>query len=420
MSKKERHISKMKSKMKLPNLFDNLDMLASVANHKQDSSAENPSKAFELFEKGQWWEGLRFAEKTNMKNAKLWYYMGRFYDEGYAVERDLECAVEWYKEAASKGNVKARKRCEELLAYLSNRFWDSCPGYEGAEYVFRKRCREAAERGDGEAMVRWAYLNTIDGDDSECAMWLARAESQKNGRVLYLLGRVFEMRSDEENDQKVALSYFRDAAELGSYDAMLKLKHKFKEDCELVNPPKDEIEQDYILGDDGIYHRRIKTGPWMPIKAVWMTVVLWKAVCNMHRISNSLSAKGLHDASLGERIFGIDGPEHEGYGTGELQKWADKMVKEGKNPYEVNLLKWFDGAADAFHYHCARRTFENMMEEQRPNPDSPMRYVIEKMQRFIPQDESLSREQVEDMMRELYYTVLYAPYGSVSMRIFDS
>ena len=68
----------MKSKGKLPNLFDNLDMLASVANHKQDSSAENLSKAFELFEKDQWWEGLRFAEKANMKNAKLQYYMGRF------------------------------------------------------------------------------------------------------------------------------------------------------------------------------------------------------------------------------------------------------------------------------------------------------------------------------------------------------
>ena len=409
----------MTSNHELPSLFDNLDMFASVANHRQDSSAENLAKAFELFEKGQWWEGLRFAEKTDMDDAKLQYYMGRFYDEGYAIERNLDYAVEWYEMAASKGHAEARMRSEELLAYQSQQFGGGCIDDKAPEYMFRKRCREAAERGDGEAMVRWGYLNTIDGDDATCGMWLTKAESQKSARVLYLLGRVFEIRSDDKNDQEIASDYFWEAAGKGSYDAMLKLKYKFKENCELVDPSEDEIEHDYILGDDGIYHRRIKTGPWLPIRAAWMSNDLWGAVCGMHRISRINSAKGLHDASLGERIFGIEGPEHEGYGTGELQKWADKRVKEGKDPYKVNLLEWFGGAADALHYHCGGRTYEDRMDEQRNDPDSSMRYVIEKMQMFIPQDKELSRQQVEDIMREKYYTILYAPYGDPLMREFD-
>ena len=129
-------------------------------------------------------------------------------------------------------------------------------------------------------------------------------------------------------------------------------------------------------------------------------------------------SKGLRSASLFDKIFGEEGPEHEGYGTGALQKWADKMVKEGKDPHYVNLLEWFKGAVDAFDYHMdsiGGRTFDEQMEEQKQDPDHPMRYMVEGMRAYIPRADSMSRAQLHEAMKRMYYTIQYAPYGITAM-----
>ena len=86
------------------------------------------------------------------------------------------------------------------------------------------------------------------------------------------------------------------------------------------------------------------------------------------------------------------------------------MVKEGKDPYEVNLLEWFKGAVDAFDYHMGH-TFNELMEELKTNPDSFMGYFIERLQDFMPKLKYMSRKRIVETVRQKYYTIRYAPYG---------
>lgn len=156
---------------------------------------------------------------------------------------------------------------------------------------------------------------------------------------------------------------------------------------------------------------RYKTGYWRPVRQSWMSDNVWTAFKSINRVRNKMMAKGLGEASLGKEIYGKMGPGHAGYGTGELQKWADKMLREGKDPHMVDLTKWFAGAAAAIDYHNGRRDFSELMKQQRGDPDHFMRYVIEKMQQYIPQAKKLSRRDVESIMKNRFYTAQYGPDG---------
>ena len=169
------------------------------------------------------------------------------------------------------------------------------------------------------------------------------------------------------------------------------------------------LSSDYIKGTDGKLHKRVKTGRWRPVFTYWMSQELWHAVRAMHQFKRENMSKGLRNASLGEKIYGKEGPGHKGCGTGALQKWADKMVKEGKDPHFVNLLEWFKGAPAALDYHMGSRTFEELMEESRQDPFHMMRYIIERMQDYMPQLRNMSRVRIKEAIRQRYYTIRYAP-----------
>lgn len=156
---------------------------------------------------------------------------------------------------------------------------------------------------------------------------------------------------------------------------------------------------------------RMKTGWWRPVKQPWMTENIWRALKDVHRVRTKLMSKALGKHSLGEKIFGKEGPGHAGYGTGELQKMADVLLRAGMDPHFINLTKWFAEAAEALDYHNGRRDFAELMKQQRTDPDHFMRYVIEKMQQYIPQLKKLSRTEIETIMKNRFYTAQYGPDG---------
>ena len=382
---------------------------AEKAKQKREKDALYTAKALEAFEAEDWNAGLQFARQVDTDDVQIQYWMGRFYEEGFLFERSPEASAEFYRDAAAQGHEDAKRRLDRM--HIKG-YGASFP--EEAEWVSWKRCREAAERGDAEAQVTWGNILACDGEYEEAREWHVRAEKQKNPRALYCIGRAFESGRLIDNGKGVALQYYRDAAKLGDFAAMLRLKYHFKEDCELILPPDEELRRDFIKDKDGIYHKRVKTGPWLPVYQMWMASEYWCAVQGLHQRKNKGMSKRRCAASLFDKIFGKEGPEHEGYGTGALQKWADKMVKEGKDPHYVNLLEWFKGASSALDYHMgfgSARTFDELVEEQKQYADHPMRYMVEKMRDCIPQADSTSHARLYDAMKQWYYTIRYAPYG---------
>ena len=233
------------------------------------------------------------------------------------------------------------------------------------------------------------------------------------------MGTVYEEGHGVGKDIHEALRWYRMAAERGDYVAMAKLDLQYKVVHKRYLPTEDELRNDYVKAKDGKFYRRVKTGNWLPLYPKWARKEMYDAIDAIHHVRTKNMSKGYRAASLGDKIFGKEGPEHEGYGTGALQKWADKMVVEGKDPYEVNLLEWFKGASDAFDYHMGRRTFEELLEKQRSDSDFFMRGVLERMQDFMPELERMSRARIKETIKQKYYTIRYAPYGRLIFGMLD-
>ena len=385
-----------------------------IEKQKREENARNLEAAIAAFEAGDWNAGFKLAQKRDMDDDRIKYWLGRFYEEGFMLERSPEASAEFYRDAAEEGHEDAKRRLDRM--HIEG-YSASFP--EEVEWVSWKRCREAAERGDAEAQTAWGTILFFDEKYEEAREWHVKAEKQNNPKALYCIGRAFESGRLIDKGRDVALQYYRDAAKLGDFAAMLRLKYQFKENCELILPPDEELRMDFIKGKDGIYRKRVKTGPWLPVNPNWSCVEYRCAIFDLHQRTHKAMSKGLRAASLFDKIFGEEGPEHEGYGTGALQKWADKMVKEGKDPHYVDLREWFKGASEALDYHMGRmgkcKTFDELMEEQKQDPDHPMRYMSESMRAYIPKSDRLSRARLYEAVKQMYYTIRYAPYGIPAM-----
>lgn len=53
-------------------------------------------------------------EAANANDSEAQYYMGRFYEEGFAVRKNRDQAIVWYKKAAENGSKHAKARLGEL------------------------------------------------------------------------------------------------------------------------------------------------------------------------------------------------------------------------------------------------------------------------------------------------------------------
>ena len=168
-----------------------------------------------------------------------------------------------------------------------------------------------------------------------------------------------------------------------------------------------------IAGRHTPSNNRYKTGWWRPVRQSWMSQEVWDAYKAINRFRNKMMSKGLKKASMGKQIYGKEGPGHAGYGTGKLQQWADKILRkgDGTDPHMVDLTKWFAGVAAALDYHQGDRNFDKLIKEQKKDPDHFMRYVIEKMQDYVPELRRLSKRGMTELMRNKYYTAQYGPDG---------
>ncbi|MFC1833277.1 tetratricopeptide repeat protein [Thermodesulfobacteriota bacterium] len=64
------------------------------------------------------------------------YNMGRVYEEGQMVRKDLQSAIEWYTQAARKGNYDARQALKRLGRPLPNKTDESVISREGRTESF--------------------------------------------------------------------------------------------------------------------------------------------------------------------------------------------------------------------------------------------------------------------------------------------
>ena len=187
-------------------------------------------KAIEAFEGRVWAMGIVLAEKTDMKNAEIQFYMGFCREHGYAIEKDYGEAVDWYKKAAEQGHAKAMRNLGKMY---DDGVWAHRNVVEAVKWYV-----EAAVKGDKVAKTSLGKL-AADEDTAPFVSLYAKTafenEEWKRGVVAALstdmsnrdlqswLAYCYIEGKGVEKDEDEAFKWCRKAAEGGNFWSMNKL-----------------------------------------------------------------------------------------------------------------------------------------------------------------------------------------------------
>lgn len=157
-------------------------------------------------------------------------------------------------------------------------------------------------------------------------------------------------------------------------------------------------------------NERSKTGYWRPVRQPWMTTEIWETVKAMHKMRRDALTKEARKFAKGDKAFGKEGPGHAGYGTGAIQKWADKMIKQGVDPHFVNLLDWFVDASRAYN-GLNGGDFDQLFQDAKGDKHHFMREVFMRLRDMVPEASRMSDNDIKEAIKHNFYEIQYGPDG---------
>lgn len=165
-----------------------------------------------------------------------------------------------------------------------------------------------------------------------------------------------------------------------------------------------------IAGRNVAANERYKTGYWRPVRQPWMTTEIWETVKAIHKMRRDALTKEARRFAKGDKFYGKEGPGHAGYGTGAVQKWADKMTKKGIDPHFVNMLEWFADSSRAYN-GLNGGDFDKLFNDAQGDKHHFMREVFTRLKDMIPEASKLSDADIKEAVKHNFYDVQYGPDG---------
>jgi TPR repeat protein len=138
--------------------------------------------------------------------------LGRLFEYGIGVPKNMSTALEWYQSAAGHGHTRAMTHLGQLNengVEIPRDLADAARWYE-----------KAARLGDVAAMSSLAHLLRQTGDPVAAASWYEKAAAQGLASAMNALGEFSEAGLGVTQDYARARGWYRNAAELGDADAM--------------------------------------------------------------------------------------------------------------------------------------------------------------------------------------------------------
>lgn len=213
-------------------------------------------EAIEAFKDRHWAKGIVLAEKTDMENAEIQFYIGFCCEHGYGIEKNYGEAVDWYKKAIEQGHAKAMRNLGKMY---DDGVWGPRNVVEAVKWyveasvkgdkVAKTALRQLAADDDTAPFVplyaKTAFENkewergvvaALSTDMSNCDLqaWLAFCYSQGNGVgkdwgeafrwcrkaaeggniwAMNKLGVMYEFSEGTENNLEEAFKWYKAAAE---------------------------------------------------------------------------------------------------------------------------------------------------------------------------------------------------------------
>jgi len=154
------------------------------------------------------WAVDSFLKAAAKGNSEAMYYLGLIYERGYAGEKNLTKAEEWFGKAVALGNSKAKKRQAE----------------KEKEHEGEKKEKDPKEQ-NAEEMVETGKKKLENGEYSEARQLFLKAAALSNSEAMRCLGSMCEKHyKDYEN----AVKWYQKASELNDDHAMFCLGHMYR------------------------------------------------------------------------------------------------------------------------------------------------------------------------------------------------
>lgn len=154
---------------------------------------------------------------VELNDASAQYILGNMYAYGQGIEKDAKEAVKWYTKAAKQGHSEAQIQLGNI--------------YEKGQLIKKdvdtaiRWYSKASEKGEGQASVALAkiYLKPPRKNSKLYIKMLQRGADQQHPEAQYLLGNAYFSGKGVEKQAKIAVSWWKKAADNGSKLARRKL-----------------------------------------------------------------------------------------------------------------------------------------------------------------------------------------------------
>ena len=156
-----------------------------------------------------------YRKATNENDAEAQFLLGRSYQNGSGVPKDMTEALKWYRKAADQGNASAQVKLGFAYQEGNGVIKDNS---EAAKWF-----RLAAEQGNPIAQAIMGYYyklgNGVIQDEAEAVKWFRLAAEQGDAKAQYSLGNCYLSGQGVSENKPEAVKWFRLAAEQGDAKA---------------------------------------------------------------------------------------------------------------------------------------------------------------------------------------------------------
>ena len=164
-----------------------------------------------------------------------------------------------------------------------------------------------------------------------------------------------------------------------------------------------------IIGKDGKTYRRVNTGNWYPVRLSWMSDGVFSNILKMTQYTKKEMARDIRQTLVGQILYGAH-RRKDRYGNGFLQKWADKMVREGKNPHVLDLNKAPVAIKRAYDF-WNNGDFDELIKCAVDDPYHAMHDMVDRLSDQIPGVERMPDEEIRKEVERRFYTLEFGPDG---------